>query len=247
LELTQDELNTVDLLQSGWETQDILEKETRQQQESTESAERKVASLRSMRMCRPLTLSSSQMDFAFLGPCPKACISTSCSVLPSGIVVIRAAIQPNLFLTTMKSRQPKSQNILKFIEAQAENFCSFLGSKELDHPSRIGSFLREAEWRYGRALETAAEIAIVGRRYKIILSPIEDEPSDFNLDVDFGCRFRAQFRLSNNRSTRCLQVDFQDAQDDENVVSIQKRIKHIVKPGFGCLARACDIISASLQ
>lgn len=192
-------------------------------------------------------MNSSKMVFSLLGPCPEACISISCTTSTSGIVTFSAKTEPSLFSSTRKSILTKSNHILKFIEAQAMELSSFVRETRLKHPKCIGPFLREVEWTHGRSLELAAEIAIVGRRYKTILSPIKDSPSDFVLVIDFGLKRRAQFRISNKKLFLHVSVDFKDTENDPTVESLQKVLKKTANPGIGYLAHTCDIISASIH
>lgn len=242
-----EELTVIEGLLTAWGVHEDMFNQTSSEQQLGGSAQRNVMSLNCFCKWKPIGINSRTMSFTMMGPCPKACLHVECLSLPSGGVKLEACIKPTLFKKTNGLMQRQLKSVLHFVENRVAAIYSSVHMRQLDHPSDIGNFLRRIEWQFGRLEDTAAEMAMIHRRYKAVLSA--SKTSDFNLVVSFGTppKLRATFVISDDFLFSPISVSLESADSRIDTGALQNLLVKKEKPGFGCLARTCGIISAFLK
>jgi hypothetical protein len=250
LECFAEDVRVVEAINSGWARCEELDSDTKKEQHMAWSVQKNISSLNYFWKWRPEAINPSKMAFILSGPSPKSSISISCLVGMSGTVTFQAQIQPELVERPKRSLQKQIKSMLHFVERRASTICSFIQSSQLESPSQIGSFLRTIEWKFGRMEDAAAEIAMIRRRYKTTFSFEKSVMnSDSELIVSFGVptKLRATFFVSDAYLFAPIDVQVEAVETTLDVAALQYLLVKKAKPGFGCLARTCGIISAHIN
>jgi hypothetical protein len=217
------------------------------------AAGRKWTTLKGLNAWLPRAISSTEMTFSYIGPCPKACVTVSFALSGPSSVLCKANVDPLAFPKNKSRNGGKLQLVMPLLVSRTSLLCEKMSSEKAN-PTEIGAFLRRNGWELSRIEITASELALLQRRYRASLSPssLSGEGLMHVLEVDFqsrttSCKIRGSFFVSDAYPFDALNTQLDLLEGDTLLDELQQLLVKNAKPGFGYLSRMCDVISAYLR
>jgi hypothetical protein len=216
------------------------------------TAGRKWNTLKGLNVWTVRTMTSTEMTFSYIGPCPKACVTVSFALSGASSVSCQARVDPLAFPKHKSRNGGKLQPVMPLLASRTSLLCEKM-SREKANPTQIGAFLRRNGWDLYRIELTASELALLQRRYRATLSSnLSGEGNAHILEVDFQSRtttrtIRGSFFISDAYPFDALNTQLVLLEGETELDELQQLLVKNAKPGFGCLSRTCDVISAYLR
>lgn len=190
---------------------------------------------------KPVHLREDEIAYEYIGPNPDACFELKCR--PCEEKQWRCFLQPCKALFSkfvgrmLKSVTPLYQTRLQFLAQQIANTYF--------QPNELREILRDIEMNLNRLHQTAFEIASLLQRYQAFL--YGDDRGCVLCEVHVGKgekKIVATFEVSEGYPFSPVTVD---VEGDTDLEEIQRILKRGAKPGFGFIARTCNMLQAHLQ
>lgn len=194
------------------------------------------------------TMTSTEMTFSYIGPCPKACVTVSFALSGTSSAPCMASVDPLAFPKHKSRNGGKLKSVMPLLVSRTSLLCEKMSHEKVD-PTQIGAFLRRNGWDLCRIELTASELALLQRRYRATLSSnLSGEGHTYVLEVDFQSRttsrkIRGSFIISEAYPFDALNTQLDLLEGETLLDELQQLLVKNAKPGFGYLSRTCDVIS----
>lgn len=222
-----------------------------------ESTGKKWGILKGLAPWEPRVCTRDCLSLAYVGPCPAASVSVSIQLANGKFTSCLSKIDPSVFPKNRPRNTEKYKSIMKYLQSRTQRVCDKVSACKVDKLSEVGEMLRGASWELHRIEMTSDEIHKLHRRYNAVLTLPDQYPGDptslFEVRVPFGnasshngSKLDAIFEISESYPFCPMDMRLDVLEGDVDVDIVQENVVKTAKPGFGYLARTCDVIAASM-
>jgi hypothetical protein len=216
---------------------------------AAENSHQNLVSVKGLSRVAPLSVTTATVTLRHIGCYPSSCLTSSFSFLGGSSVQCSS-----LCLDCAKGKREKlSSHASMFVKSRCSLLSSVFSDKELAAAAEMRCLVRQLEWTRGRIESTAQELTALQKRFKLSLATDrEGGVSEFLVNVTFEGTVQnydlvTTFELNASYPFGPLNVSLEPGHSEMNLGHLQKHLTKNVKPGFGYLSRACDVIAAVMQ
>lgn len=219
---------------------------------AAENSHRNLVSVKGLSRVAPLSVTTATVTLRHIGCCPSSCLTSSFSFL-GGSSVQCSSLCLDCALISKGKREKLSSHASMFVKSRCSLLSSVFSDKELAAAEEMRCLVRQLEWTRGRIESTAQELTALEKRFKLSLATDrEGGVSEFLVHVTFEGTVQnydlvTTFELNASYPFGPLNVSLEPGHSEMNLGHLQKHLTKNVKPGFGYLSRACDVIAAVMQ
>lgn len=190
------------------------------------------------------TMSQTEMEFKSSGLCSQSCFSLAYLISGSG-GKIQVHLSPTSSHSKLKTLHRYPGPITLFIEACMNRLANSVQLSPLESPLFISNHMLKCMWLMGRLDIVANELQVLLCRYKAKL--VRKEVDVFALSAHFeglSSSVLVEFEVDPTYPSLPVDVRLDLTGGQSDLSALRRSLIKNVKPGFGSLSRACDIIQS---
>ena len=210
-----------------------------------EVLQQRYLSLSGLHSWYPISVDGNMMSFSSIGKSRNVSTVLSYDLVKPDDIAVRVSLQAK-GPRKLSSRKFHS-SISAFLDAYVKSFANTVNTEKLTSSFEITEHMQKYTWVMGRLEQTANELQSLRKRYKARLSRTAEK--NFIVSIDFrgrSSKLVADFEIEASYPTLPLEVRLDLLQGSLDLENLKKSLMRNAKPGFGNLARACDVIAASV-